>query len=193
MSSNFKLTSKFVLPMVILFLLAGCQKESAVSTEQVLKPGTMANSENSSLLHTGGNIIVTGGGTTEEFGEKTTYEFNAVEHNGHATGQIILKFRAADGSIWVSVDCIRLFGVNKATMSGVITRIHAGPIAPQEPPPFIYVGGRVSFTVQDNGQGNSSDPDLVSDIGVLDLFIPASCEDDMVPYLPLNGNLQIIK
>jgi hypothetical protein len=141
-----------------------------------------------------GNTIVSGGGTTEEFGALTTYEFNAVQQgNGKATGHILLKFRAAGGSLWVQVDCLRLFDKNKATLSGVITKVMASPHANPDfpPPPFIYVGGRVSFTVQDNGEGGAATPDLVSDIGVVNMNVTASCTDEMDTYLPLSGNVQI--
>ena len=140
------------------------------------------------------NTVVSGGGTTEEFGHLTTYEFNAVQlRNGRAAGHILLKFRAAGGSLWVKVDCLRLFDDNKATLSGVITKVDASPHAnPDFPvPPFVYVGGRVSFTVQDNGEGSAAAQDLVSDIGVVDMGATASCSDEMPTYLPLNGNVQI--
>jgi hypothetical protein len=140
------------------------------------------------------NTIVSGGGTTEEFGHLTTYEFSAVQHrNGRVRGHILLKFRAAGGSIWVKVDCLRLFDGNKATLSGVITKVGASPHANPDfpPPPFVYVGGRVSFTVQDNGEGNAAADDLVSDIGVVDMGNTASCSDEMPTYLPLSGNVQI--
>ena len=140
------------------------------------------------------NIMVSGGGTTEEFGSLTTYEFNAVQHtNGSTSGHILLKFRAAGGSLWVKVDCLRLLEDNKATLSGVITKLVASPHANPdfEVPPFIYIGGRVSFTVQDNGEGTAASADLVSDIGVVDMNTTASCADEMQVYLPLSGNVQI--
>jgi hypothetical protein len=148
----------------------------------------------SGFTKTPSNTIVSGGGTTEEFGRLTTYEFNAVQHrNGRVSGQILLKFRAAGGSIWVKVDCLRLFGGNKATLSGIITKVAASPHANPDfpPPPFIYLGGRVSFTVQDNGEGNAAAQDMVSDIGVVDMGTTASCSDEMDAYLPLSGNVQI--
>lgn len=172
-------------------VINGCKKDSAISSEP------QATIEKANLLRTvdtkqsGGNITVAGGGTTLEFGEKTTYAFNAVQSNGKTTGHLILKFRAADGALFIKVDCLRLFGDNKATLSGIITQFKESPQFPA--PPFIYLGARVSFTVQDNGEGRSSSADLVSDIGVLDINIPASCADDMIPYLPLDGNVQINK
>jgi hypothetical protein len=41
-----------------------------------------------------------------------------------------------------------------------------------------FVEGRVSFTIQDNGEGNTASPDLLSDIGEFP-GVPASCADEM--------------
>jgi len=173
--------------------LNSCTKDAAV--EQQSAKESLGVSSDIATQEFGGNITVAGGGTTEEFGEKTTYEFNAVQRQGKTTGHFILKFRAAGGSLWVDIDCLRLFDGNKATISGVITKItvspHANPDFP--PPPYIFVGGRVSFTCQDNGEGNAASSDLVSDIGVLDINTPASCADEWLLYLPLDGNVQITK
>jgi hypothetical protein len=137
-----------------------------------------------------GNITVSGGGSFEELGAKTTYTFNAVQQsNGKTTGHLILQFRAADSRMFVKLDCLRLFGENKATLSGIITSLTQSPDFP--PPPFIYVGGRVSFTVQDNGEGNVVSPDLVSDIGELVSGVGASCSDEWPLYLATDGNVQI--
>jgi hypothetical protein len=137
-----------------------------------------------------GNITVSGGGSFEELGSKTTYTFNAVQQsNGRTTGHLILQFRAADSRMFVKLDCLRLFGQNKVTMSGIITSLTQSPDFP--PPPFIYVGGRVSFTVQDNGEGNAATPDLLSDIGELTMRVSASCSDEWPLYLATDGNVQI--
>lgn len=186
-----KLRTLFLLCIISVCLIAlnGCTKEKSLSNERQLAI------EKADLLNvavansSGGNIIVTGGGTTLEFGEKTTYEFSAVQSNNKTTGQFILKFRAGGGSVWVDIDCLRLWGDNKATISGVITKFLARGEAP---PPFIFVGGRVSFSCQDNGEGSSAPADLVSDIGELP-GIQASCADEWQVYLPLDGNVQIKK
>jgi hypothetical protein len=137
-----------------------------------------------------GNITVSGGGSFEELGAKTTYTFNAVQQkNGKTTGHLILQFRAADSRMFVKLDCLRLFADNRATMSGIITTLTQSPDFP--PPPFIYVGGRVSFTVQDNGEGKAGSPDLLSDIGELVSGVPASCLDEWPLYLATDGNVQI--
>lgn len=187
-----KLQTFFPVLLITVALTAfnGCEKQVDFRNEQQAALENKAVSFTNAAAKSGGNTTVSGGGTTVEFGEKTTYAFNAVQRSdGRTNGQILLKFRAADGSIWVRVDCLRPFGDNKATLSGVITKVRVAGDLPA--PPFIYVGGRVSFTVQDNGEGNASTPDLVSDIGVVDLNTPASCADEMATYLPLDGNVQI--
>ncbi len=190
-----KLEPFFFISFVSLCLIAlnGCTKETAFSNEQQLAI-EKANALNAAAKPSGGNITVAGGGITLEFGEKTTYEFSAVQSRGKTTGHFILKFRAAGGSLWVDLDCLRLFGDNKATVSGVITKVTVNPNANPDfpPPPFIFVGGRVSFTCQDNGEGGDAPADMVSDIGELP-GIPASCADEWPVYLPLDGNVQINK
>ncbi len=173
--------------------LNSCKKETS-GKQKTIK--NIRASSDATTKEYGESITVAGGGTTVELGKKTTYEFNAVQHrDGTTTGHILLKFRAADGSNYIKVDCLRLFGDNKATMSGVITQFRIGPHAVDSlhAPPYIFIGGRVSFTVQDNGAGGSASPDLVSDIGVLDVNVPASCSDEWPVYLPLDGNVQINK
>lgn len=171
---------------ISLATLASCEKELPFDTK-------LASDLSNKRISSEGNVTVSGGGTTIEFGKKTTYEFNAVQRDAKTTGHILLKFRAADGSMWINVDCIRLWGDNKATLSGVITKVHIGPKASEEfpAPPFVFVGGRVSMTVQDNGEGgNATEADMVSDIGELPGTI-ASCSDEWPVYLPLDENVQI--
>ena len=176
-----------LLVTVCLIAVNGCTKEG------IIKDG-VTGEKSAEMMQSSGNITVAGGGTTLEFGEKTTYEFSAVQSGGKTTGHFILKFRAAGGSIWVDIDCIRLFDDNKATLSGIITKVTASPHSNPdfEVPPFIFVGGRVSFTCQDNGEGNASPADMVSDIGEIP-GVPATCADEWPVYLPLDGNVQIVK
>jgi hypothetical protein len=180
-------TAYFVaLGAISLATFTSCEKETPFERQET---SDLSNKRVSSE----GNITVSGGGTTVEFGKKTTYEFNAVQREDKTTGHILLKFRAASGSLWVNVDCVRLWGDNKATLSGIITKLHIGPNPNPDflPPPFIFIGGRVSFTVQDNGEGgNATDADMVSDIGELP-GTTASCSDEWPVYLPLDGNVQI--
>lgn len=56
----------------------------------------------------------------------------------------------------------------------------------------MYVGARMSFTVQDNGEGGSAPSDLVSDIGEHTPGTPASCNDEWLVYLA-GANVQIKK
>ena len=172
---------------VCLIALNSCKKQMAGSEQH----SAIRNiSDSVEAAAAGGNITVAGGGSFEELGAVTTYTFNAVQHhNGQTNGHLILHFRAAGGSMYVTIDCLRLFEDNKATMSGIITKLYG---VTEGAPPYIFLGGRVSFTVQDNGEGGSASPDLVSDIGELIAGVPASCTDEWPLYLS-GANVQIIK
>jgi hypothetical protein len=189
-----KIMKKFKM-LVVVFLFAVCSislnscTKDATAKQQSARE-SMGVSGDAATKEFGGNITVTGGGSFEELGSTTTYTFNAVQHgNGITNGHLILHFRAAGGSMYVKIDCLRLFGDNKATMSGVITKLYG---VTEGAPPFIFLGGRVSFTVQDNGEGGSASSDLVSDIGELVQGVPASCADEWPLYLP-GANVQINK
>lgn len=182
-----------IIAATILIALSACSKEVETSGDNT---AINSNAKLAVVTESAGPITVSGGGTMEEFGKKSTISFNAVRQaNGTTEGHIILKFRAADGSLWVDVDCIRVFG-NKATLSGVISKLRIGPKADPigfPAPPFVYIGGRVSFTVEDNGEGSATPYDFVSDVGVVDMNTIATCADEMLTYLPLKGNVQIRK
>jgi len=134
-------------------------------------------------LTAAGNPRATGGGTTVEGGEKSTFVFNAVKHkDGTVNGHLVYHFRLADVSIHMKLDCLNIIG-NTAEMAGVVTQVNG--VAP----PFIFVGQRGEFTVVDNGQGNDAPPDLISD---LFLFPAANCGGGLAPpYLPVDGNIQV--
>jgi len=187
-------TGFFVFLFVVCMVsVNGCKKDAALNSKPQLAIENKNTLNNSAAKPAGRNITVAGGGSFEELGSKTTYTFNAVQHsNGKTNGHLILHFRAAEGSLQVDIDCLRLFGDNKATMSGVITKLYGKGNTEFPPPPFIFVGGRVSFTVQDNGEGQSASPDLVSDIGELIFGVPASCADEWPVYLE-GANVQINK
>lgn len=190
-----KFKNYMLLAVAVLSLPAinSCKKDIAADREVDQPAENKINQQQVANKPEAENISVVGGGTFAELGEITTYSFNAAQkRNGTTTGHFMFHFRAADASIIVALDCLRLFGDNKATMSGLITKIY-GKFQPEFPaPPFIYIGGRVSFTVQDNGEGNDASPDLVSDIGQLVPEIPASCADDFPVYLA-GANVQINK
>jgi len=183
-----KLQLGFLVSLFALSIIAinACKKE-AFSSDRLAGEKNNANTE---MKQADGNLSVSGGGSFDELGAGTTYTFNAVQHNDGATnGHLILHFRAAGGSMYVTIDCLRLFEDNKATMSGVITKLYG---VTEGAPPYIFLGGRVSFTVQDNGEGTSGSRDIVSDIGELVPGEPASCADEWPLYL-YGANVQIKK
>lgn len=132
-----------------------------------------------------GNPRATGGGTTLEGDEKTTFVFNAVLHKGKGgsvNGHLVYHFRAADISIEMTLDCLRIVG-SYAAMSGTVTKV-TGPA-----PAFIFVGQKAVFGVLDNGEGADAPSDSISD---LFLFGAANCAlQSPPPYLPIDGNIQV--
>ena len=136
-------------------------------------------------LAAAGNPRATGGGTTVELGEKSTFVFNAVKHSdGTVNGHLVYQFRGGDISIHMTLDCLNIIGGNTAEMAGVVTEVHGAVI-----PSFIFVGQHGEFAVTDNGQGNGAPPDLISD---LFLFAAADCGGGVAtPYLPVDGNIQV--
>lgn len=131
-----------------------------------------------------GNPHANGGGTTIEGGKVSTFVFNAVQHSdGSVNGHLNYMFREADINIQMDIDCLDING-NRATLSGTVTQVGGSAT----PPSYIFVGQRASFTVQDNGQGKGSAPDLISD---LFLFGGASCANNWVTYLPISGNIDV--
>ena len=94
-----------------------------------------------------GNPSATGGGTTEELGEKSTFVFNAVQHkDGTVTGHLVYQFRGADNTIKMDIDCLNIIGT-QATMSGTVTKVTG------DAPAFIFEGQKAVFKAQDNGEG----------------------------------------
>jgi hypothetical protein len=131
-----------------------------------------------------GNPAASGGGTTVELGEKSTFTFNAVQKpDGSVTGHLVYQVRGLDVTFHMDIDCLSIAG-NTAKLSGVVTKVNG------DAPDFLFVGQDGVFTVVDNGEGAEAPPDLISDVI---LFEGASCTDAFtpVPYLPIQGNIQV--
>ena len=100
-----------------------------------------------------GNPKATGGGTTEELGEKSTFSFNAVEKpDGSVSGHMLYNFRGGDVIIHMDIDCLNITG-NSAKLSGVVTKVGGNP------PAFIFVGqGAFSRSRSRTTAGKPSSP-----------------------------------
>ena len=133
-----------------------------------------------------GNARATGGGTTEELGEKSTFVFNAVQQQyGSDNGHLVYQFRGGNIGIKMDLDCLAVSTDGQsAIMSGTVRQVNGDNI-----PGFIFVGARAEFQVRDNGEGAGAPPDLFSDL----IFGPgASCAPGAPPpYLPVSGNIQV--
>ena len=130
-----------------------------------------------------GNPRATGGGTTIELGERSTFTFNAVQTPNGVSGHMLYNFRLGDLVIHMDLDCLSITG-NSATLSGVVTHIQG------DPPDFLFVGQDGAFAVEDNGQGSQSPPDLISDV-FLETGASCTAPPELVPYLPIDGNIQV--
>lgn len=129
---------------------------------------------------TTGNSSVNGGGTTLENGLLSTFVFNAVSNSQGTHGHLNYNFRGGDIFIKMDIDCLDING-SRATLSGVVSDVSGTNI-----PAFIFVGQRASFTVEDNGNGGNNDK--ISDVI---LYGGASCADNLLPYLFIQGNISI--
>jgi hypothetical protein len=151
------------------------------SCDNTDSPTSPVENSQVALLKSGANA--SGGGTTVEGGEKSTFAFNAVQHkDGSVTGHLMYNIRGFDVSVHAKLDCINISG-NTAVCSGEIVKVDGEDLG------FIFVGERVLFTVEDNGQGKNSLPDLFSDV-----FIGPNLDCDSgvpAPYLPIDGNIQV--
>ena len=129
-----------------------------------------------------GNPSAHGGGTTIELGEKSTFTFNAVQHNdGSVNGHLEYQFRGGDITFHMDIDCLSITG-NRATLSGTVTSVSGNTAGF----PFIFEGASAAFTVQDNGQGNNASPDKISDV-----IFGGLCIGNYPTYLPISGNIQV--
>jgi hypothetical protein len=126
----------------------------------------------------GGNPHINGGGTTVEFGKKSTFVFNAVETEGGIVGHLVYHLRSFNVSFQMSLDCMEIRG-NRATLSGTVTSISGDNI-----PSYIFPGSRASFSVEDNGNGRNRDK-------ISDVVFGAQCNWDLDTYLKIQGNISI--
>lgn len=169
------------LPAVLsAILLLACQEPPTSPVESQVSDLGMGGTSNAL---SNGNRRATGGGTTLELGEKSTFTFNAIEHkNGTVNGHLVYQFRGGDVGIHMRIDCLNII-LNQATLSGTVTKVTGTP------PAFIFEGQKGVFKVQDNGEGAAAPPDLISD---LFLFAGATCNVPFpFPYLPIDGNIQV--
>ncbi len=117
-------------------------------------------------------------------GELRTFSFNAETHSdGTTTGHAELINRFGGNDVHISVDCLRVIG-NVASISGQVTKSNN---------PLFLEFSEVVFSVQDNGEGAASPPDLIS-FAFFDVPQPGyECQDQLFPptFEVENGNVQL--
>lgn len=117
-----------------------------------------------------------------------SFSFAATKYaDGTVTGQVQLNSRGFDVFVHISVDCLRVEG-NTAYMSGHLTHV--------SDPEQGFVGELNRWAVQDNGEGPSAPPDLVSSIPENpNNADPKTCEDDNsdrpITRIVQRGNVQV--
>jgi hypothetical protein len=122
-----------------------------------------------------------GGGTIEFNGSRETIAFTAqIDAAGDVKGQAEFQLRDQSLTFHVVVDCLQVSGVN-AWISGLISTSN-------DP---SFVGQRVLWQVQDNGEGQALSQDQVS----LPIQFNSTTPCQGQPTLPLvpwtNGNVQV--
>ncbi len=131
-----------------------------------------------------GNQSVTGGGTANELGEKSTFVFNAIKKaDGSVTGQLNYHVRAQDISFKANVNCVTIAG-DEARITGIVTSVN-GPQGSES-----LVGRRITFFVKDYGQGAGAPPDKISDMFFTGNVACNVMRPDLI-YLPVSGNIQV--
>ena len=181
------------MPLLVCALVLGifgCAKEDIKAPNVSEESVTSKQEVTLTTRAAGGNQMANGGGTTVEGGEKSTFVFNAVKKSdGSVTGHLVYLVRVSNITIKMDLDCVRFIGNNTAVLSGIVTQVSGDNI-----PFYIRVGSNAYFEVVDKGQGNDSNPDLISD-----LIFPigagsanVNCTNRRVrTYLPISGNIQV--
>jgi len=128
----------------------------------------------------------TGSGHMVRNGFYRTFSFSARKYaDGTSTGQLQLRSPEFNVVVHLAIDCLRVVG-NRAHMSGVITHTSNTDEA--------FVGEHNRLVVEDNGEGPSPPPDMVSGIPANPGNTnPETCETNtLVPNrIVENGNVQV--
>jgi hypothetical protein len=142
--------------------------------------------------HAAGNARAAGGGTFQEEGAKSTFTFNAVQHqDGSVNGHLEYNLRAEDLTFTAKIDCLDVRD-NVAVLGGRISKAET-IVFPDGTTLEIPKGTPVVFAVEDNGQGRGAAPDRVSNVRI-DVFFPGpTCDKttDRKPLFPISGNIQV--
>jgi hypothetical protein len=130
----------------------------------------------------------TGSGHISTLGGNRTFAFSATDHGDAVHGRLEINFHPGETSpiphiiVNAPIDCLRVIG-NVAIMSGVTNHTNF--------PPFENVRGIIA--VQDNGEGSSAPPDLISGAIIVPATSPLDC-NTVTPLanLPVeHGNVQV--
>ena len=126
-----------------------------------------------------------GSGTIQFAANREHISFSAVQRaDGTASGNAEIQDISAGVTVHIEVDCLNVIG-NVATISGIVTR--------SSDPTRVPEGFEGIFQVVDNGEGNDSPPDFMSQANFFAVGTGTDCrvpgEFDLVPLE--HGNVQV--
>ena len=126
-----------------------------------------------------------GSGTIQFAANREHISFSAVQRaDGTASGNAEVHDISAGVNAHIEVDCLNVIG-NVATISGIVTR--------SSDPTRVPEGFEGIFQVVDNGEGNDSAPDFMSQANFFAVGTGTDChvpgEFDLVPVQ--HGNVQV--
>lgn len=130
----------------------------------------------------------TGSGHISTLGGNRTFAFSGTDHGDTVHGRLEINFHPGETSpiphiiVNAPIDCLRVIG-NVAIMSGVTSHTNF--------PAFENVRGIIA--VQDNGEGASAPPDLISGAIIVPAASPLDCNSvSPLANLPVeHGNVQV--
>ena len=162
----------FLAAACCLFVLQSCTKEDVTITED--------NSAVEDALRKGNAPAASGQGTIDFLAEgKRHLSFNVkTKKDGTVSGSGQLTYTQGELKVKFSIDCISVTG-NVANMTG---KIISNSNTPEQ------AGSGFYFSVIDNGEGNNSDPDMMSAMSIGN-FICSQTTNTY--YEVLEGNIQV--
>ena len=173
--------ARYAAPFLTIAILVGCSAEdSTAPTKQIVAPRFDVIDPASGPAASGhANFF-------NRLGEYGSRRFSAHEVDGIVRGNFVQHTTAPTGEKRASkgdIDCLRVLPPNVAALSGPVHE-HIIP---------ALIGQTQIFSVQDNGEGSDSPPEMVSNLTFVDPATGVSCENftPRVMFVVLSGNVQV--
>ena len=173
--------ARYAAPFLIVAILVGCGAEdSTAPPKQIVAPRFDLIDPSSGPSASGhANFF-------NRLGEYGSRSFSAHEAGGVVRGNFVQHTTAPTGEKRVNkgdIDCLRIVPPNVAVLSGPVHE-HILP---------ALIGQTQIFSVQDNGEGSDSPPEMVSNLTFVDPSSAVNCENftPTVMFVVLSGNVQV--